>query len=35
MSRAIKIDRLGRQQVYRTGRYGMPISDSIDEKILE
>ena len=25
----------GRQEVYRTDRYGMPIGDPIDENILE
>ena len=34
-SRVIKTDRRGRQEVYRTDRYGMPIGDPIDEKILE
>ena len=34
-SRVIKTDRRGRQEVYRTDRYGMPIGDPIDDKILE
>jgi len=31
----LNTDRRVRQEVYRTDRYGMPIGDPIDEKILE
>lgn len=34
-SRVIKTDALGRQEIYNTDRYGMPIGEPIDEKILE
>ena len=34
-SKVIKTDQSGRQEVYRTDRYGMPIGEPIDERILE